>query len=378
MNKKRREATVSTGVIAFLLMVMIFSTLAILWLGVPILAQNEFGPPVNYLTATQKWNYSLQVMLAKTDLLSPACSTPRSVAFTVESGDSVNEIVSNLASNGLIRDAAGLRSYLIYKGLDTQILAGDYQLDCTSTAVEIAVTIRNIYQEEVVFVILPGWRAEEIAAALPSSGLQVSPEEFMAVVRNPDNLRLPGYLPAGNSAEGLLYPGEYLIKRDISTEDLVQVFVDRFNQEIPATDFQTAGQYGITPYQAIILASIVQRETFAVDEEPLMASVFYNRLGLGMRLETDPTVQYALGYNSAWGWWKSPLDAADIAIQSEYNTYLINGLPPAPIANPELSSIQAVLHPEQSDYLYFRAKCDGSGYHDFSLTYEEHRLKSCN
>jgi UPF0755 protein len=378
MSKRRTKATVSTGFIAFLMMVMVFLCLAILWLGVPILAQNDFGPPADYLTATQRWNCSLQVMLAKTELLSPACSTPRPVAFTVESGDSVNEIVSSLASNGLIRDAAGLRSYLIYKGLDTQILAGDYQLDCSSTAVEIADTIRNIYQEEVVFVILPGWRAEEIAAALPYSGIQVSPEEFMGVVSNPGNMRLPDYLPAGNSAEGLFYPGEYLVKRETSAEDLVQVFIDRFVQEVPEAELQAANQFEITPYQAIILASIVQRETFAADERPMMASVFYNRLEIGMRLETDPTVQYALGYDSAWGWWKSPLAAEDISTQSEYNTYLISGLPPAPIANPELSSIQAVLHPEQSDYLYFRAKCDGSGYHDFSFTYDEHRSKSCD
>jgi UPF0755 protein len=378
MSKTRKTATVSTGVIAFLLLVMILLSLAILWLGVPILAQNDFGPPANYLTATQRWSYSFQVLLAKNDLLNPVCSVPKTVNYTVEPGSSVNEIVSSLESNGLIRDAAGLRSYMIYTGLDTQILAGDYQLDCSSTAVEIADSIKNIYQNEVAFVILPGWRAEEIAAALPSSGIQVSPEEFMGVVRNPGNLRLPDYVPTGYSAEGLLYPGEYLIKRDISTEELVQVFVDKFSQEIPETELQTASQYGITPYQVIILASIVQRETFAEDERPMMASVFYNRLVLGMRLETDPTVQYALGYDSAWGWWKSPLDASDITIQSAYNTYLINGLPPAPIANPELSSIQAVLNPEQSGFLYFRAKCDGSGYHDFSVTFEEHVLKSCN
>lgn len=378
MSKRRTTATVSTGVIAFLLIVMIFLCLAILWLGVPILAQSNFGPPVNYLTSTQRWSYSVQVLLAKNDLLNPTCNIPQIVDFTVESGASVNEIVSSLASNGLIRDASGLRFYLIYKGWDTQILAGDYQLDCSSTAVEIADSIRNIYQEEVVFVILPGWRAEEIAAALPSSGLQVSSEEFMGVVQNPGNLRLPDYLPAGNSAEGLLYPGEYMVNRESSAEDLVQVFIDRFVQEVPEAELQAANQFEITPYQAIILASIVQRETFAADERPMMASVFYNRLEIGMRLETDPTVQYALGYDSSWGWWKSPLNAADIAIQSAYNTYLINGLPPAPIANPELSSIQAVLHPEQSNYLYFRAKCDGSGYHDFSLTYEEHQSKSCN
>jgi UPF0755 protein len=375
---RNRQSGISNGVVAFLLVVMLALGAVIAWLGVPMLAQNTFGAPADYLTPVQRWNYSFKLLLAKEELLTPACAIPQTVDFTVESGSSVNQIVSNLESSGLIRSAAGLRFFLIYKGLDTQLLAGDYRLDCSVTAVEIANSIKNIYQEEVVFVILPGWRAEEIAAALPSSGIQVSPEEFMGEVQNPDNLLLPDYFPTGKSVEGFLFPGEYVIKRDISAKSLVQTFIDRFNQEVSPEEMQTASAHGITPYEAVILASIIQRETFAEDERPLMASVFYNRLAHGMRLETDPTVQYALGYGSDWGWWKSPLDGNDLSIQSEYNTYLINGLPPAPIANPDAASIRAVLSPAQSDYLYFRAKCDGSGYHVFSVTYEEHVSNACN
>ena len=374
---RRRQVGVSNGVVAFLLIVMLALGAIIIWLGVPLLAQNTFGAPVEYLTPSQRWTYSLKLLVAKEDLLTPACMLPQTVDFTVESGSSVNQIVNKLESNGLIRSGAGLRSYLIYKGLDTQLLAGDYRLDCSETAIEIASSIRNIYQEEVVFVILPGWRAEEIAAALPSSGIQVSPEEFMGVVQNPGNLDLPDYLTTEKSVEGFLFPGDYLIRRDISAKALVQTFIDRFNQEVPEEEMQTAAANGITPYEAVILASIVQRETFAEDERPLMASVFYNRLTQGMRLETDPTVQYAVGYGSSWGWWKSPLDSSDLDIQSEYNTYLINGLPPAPIANPDAASIRAVLSPAQSRYLYFRAKCDESGYHVFSVTFEEHLSNSC-
>jgi UPF0755 protein len=375
---RTRKIGVSNGVIAFLLVVMLVLASLITWLGVPMIAQNTFGAPADYLTKVQRWSYSLQVLMAKDDLLTPACTLPQTMNFTVESGSSVNQIVNNLESSGVIRSASGLRSYLIYKGLDTQLLAGDYRLDCSATAVEVANSIRNIYQEEVIFVILPGWRAEEIAAALLSSGIQVSPEEFMGVVQNPGDLRLPDYFPMGKSVEGFLFPGEYLIKRDISAQSLVQTFIDRFNQEVPPEEMQAVSAHGITPYEAVILASIVQRETFAEDERPLMASVFFNRLDLGMRLETDPTVQYALGYGSNWGWWKSPLEGNDLNIQSEYNTYLINGLPPAPIANPDAASIRAVLSPAQSDYLYFRAKCDGSGYHVFSVTYEEHVSNACN
>jgi UPF0755 protein len=376
MNR-RKNRDVSKGFVAFLILVMLALATAIVWLGVPRLAEQSFGSAASYLTKSQRWSYGFQLLMAKSDLLKPACANSQPTEFVIEQGNSINQIVDNLETRGLIRDAKGLRDYLIYKGLDTQILAGKYKLDCTQNSVSIAESIKNIYQEEVVFVILPGWRAEEIAAALPSSGIEVSGTDFMAVVKDPTGLDLPGYLPDGSSVEGLLFPGQYTIRRDVNAQELVQTFVDEFTRQVPNSLLKQAKVYGITPYQAIILASIVQRETYAADERPLMASVFYNRLSKGMRLETDPTVQYALGYDASWGWWKSPLAAADLQIDSPYNTYLINGLPPAPIANPDLASIQAVVAPEKSNYLYFRAKCDGSGYHSFAVTYEDHVANAC-
>jgi UPF0755 protein len=375
---RRRHTGVSNGTVAILLTIMLALALAILWLGVPLLAERDFGTASTYLSSTQRWNYSLQVLLAKSSLLTPRCSFTAPSDFLIESGSSVNQIVAKLENAGIIQDAAAFRAYLIYKGLDTQLLAGNYQLDCSMTAVKVADSIKNVYLEEVVFNILPGWRAEEIAAALPSSGIEVSPEDFLAVVRDPSALELPDYLPAGSSVEGLLFPGEYIINRQVTASDLVQTFVDQFTQQVPISLLQEADANGITPYQAIILASIVQRETFAANERPLMASVFYNRLAQGMRLETDPTVQYAFGYDATWGWWKSPLEVSDLQIQSNYNTYLISGLPPAPIANPDLASLEAVVHPDDSSYLYFRARCDGSGLHAFAATYEEHLANACN
>jgi UPF0755 protein len=377
MGRKRRQNGFN-GLVAFLLAIMLVLAGAIVWLSVPMLAAQSFGQPMDYLTGSQKWSYSLQLLIAKDDLLSAPCSASDSGEFVIEPGSSVNLIANNLEKAGFIRNAVGFRSYLIYKGLDTQILAGTYQLNCSLPAVEIANKIRNIYQEKVVFVILPGWRAEEIAAALPTSGIEVSPADFMAVVKDPSGLDLPGYLPEGSAVEGLLFPGEYTVERTASAEELVQLLVNRFEQEISASLLKDAKDNGITPYQAIILASIVQRETFAAEERPLMASVFYNRLALGMRLETDPTVQYALGYDVSWGWWKSPLAGVDLQVDSAYNTYLISGLPPAPIANPDLDSIQAVVYPEKTDYLYFRAKCDGSGFHVFTTTFAEHQANGCN
>jgi UPF0755 protein len=136
---------------------------------------------------------------------------------------------------------------------------------------------------------------------------------------------------------------------------------------------------GMTIYQVITLASIVEREAVVSEERPLIASVYLNRVAAGMKLEADPTVQYAMGYQAATNqWWNLNLTQDDYAaVDSPYNTYLYAGLPPGPIANPGLASILAVIYPANSPYLFFRAKCDGSGQHNFAVTYEQHLSNAC-
>lgn len=130
--------------------------------------------------------------------------------------------------------------------------------------------------------------------------------------------------------------------------------------------------------ELIKLASIIQRETQDSTEMPLIASVFYNRLAIDMRLETDPTVQYALGFDPATQtWWKAPLTFNDLAVESDYNTYKVQGLPPGPICSPGREAILAAFAPEQTGYYFFRAKCDGSLTHNFAVTYEEHLENGC-
>jgi UPF0755 protein len=138
---------------------------------------------------------------------------------------------------------------------------------------------------------------------------------------------------------------------------------------------QAFGAQGLTLREALILASIIEKEATIPEEKPVMAAVFLNRLRAGMPLQADPTVQYALGYHETSGtWWKSPLDAADLAVVSPYNTYQANGLPPGPISNPGLASLQAIANPAAVDYLFFVLDCMAPtpGTHVFSVTYEEH------
>jgi UPF0755 protein len=135
---------------------------------------------------------------------------------------------------------------------------------------------------------------------------------------------------------------------------------------------------GLDVYAAVTLASIVERESIDASEMPLIASVFLNRLAIGMNLDADSTAQYALGYNEGQNtWWTNPLGASDLQVESPYNTYRFPGLPPGPIANPGWNALRAVAFPAQTPYYYFRAACDGSGKHLFAETYAEHLQNAC-
>jgi UPF0755 protein len=360
-----------------LLFVMIIFVAVIIYLIVPRLAAESFGSSSPALTASQRWIYGAKLLLNKEKLLENGCLAGKPIDFEITQGESIYSISSDLQAKGLITNAEDFRNYLIYKGYDTNILANHYSLNCTSSPVDIAGQIKNNFQENVIFNILPGWRSEEIANALASSGIEVDAQEFLAVVKNPSTLQLPEYIPQGSSVEGFLFPGEYTISRKISAQELVQTFISRFESEMTRNNVSLSPQNGLDFYQTIVLASIIQRETYAEAERPLIASVFYNRLASGMKLETDPTVQYALGYNEKWGWWKSPLSSDDLNVTSDFNTYQVSGLPPSPIANPDLSSIQAAESPQQSNYYYFRAKCDNSGMHLFAQTLDEQIANAC-
>jgi UPF0755 protein len=141
---------------------------------------------------------------------------------------------------------------------------------------------------------------------------------------------------------------------------------------------QGFAQQNLDLYDGVVLASIVEREAVQDEEMPLIASVFLNRLSANMKLDSDPTVQYSLGYNARQKtWWTNPLSTSDLAVDSPFNTYLYLGLPPGPIANPGLAALRAVAFPAQSPYYYFRADCDGSGRHLFATTFDEHIANGC-
>ena len=227
--------------------------------------------------------------------------------------------------------------------------------------------------------ILPGWRLEEIAASLPSAGLSITPDEFIAAANQRYNqLSITQEIPFNNSLEGLFPPGNFEVERTITAQQLVTFLLEKFEERISTELTDGFTRQGLTLYQAITLASIVEKEAVLEEEMPLIASVFLNRLAISMKLETDPTVQYAVGNNNQQqSWWVSPLNYSHLETDSPYNTYLYPGLPPTPIAASSDLALQAVAFPAQTPYYYFRAACDNSGRHNFSETYEEHLSYAC-
>ena len=360
-------------ILAFLIFIL---ALVFLLVGIPALAARSFGRPAAGLSPVQVIQYSAKLLWDDGLVTRPVQPDAPEQTFTVQQNEPVLSIADKLQQSGLIMDGSIFRDYLIYTGLDTSIQAGNYQLSPSMSIVDIAHKMQDATPADVTFVILPGWRMEEIAASLPTSGLNITPEEFIKAVNAPHRgFDILGDAP---SAEGFLYPNSYILPRGTTVDQLVDDLVRNFTLHLSTDLSEGFSRQGLNAYQAVTLASIVERESMQAEEAPLIASVYLNRLKIGMKLDADPSVQYALGYNPVQQtWWTNPLSADDLKYDLPFNTYVHNGLPPTPIDNPGLKSLQAVASPANTPYYYFSARCDGSGYHNFAPTFEEHLRNLC-
>jgi UPF0755 protein len=352
-------------------------TLALgIYLGIPVLASEKAGPVSEKLSGLQRLQYSALMVFYADQLTTPLDDKAGEIAFTINDGQGAASVANALELAGIIRSADAFTAYLVYSGLDTGIQAGEFQLSPALSSIQIAAKIQDATPTQVKFIVLPGWRLEEVAAALPTSGLNITPQQFIQAAENPQSKF--DFIPPSGTAEGFFLPGQYTLPRVMQARELVAFLMN--NTALVLTPELRAGfsRQNLSVYQAVTLASIVQREAIMPEEQPVIASVFLNRLSQGMRLETDPTIQYALGYNQTLQtWWKVPLTVDDLGIASPFNTYQNAGLPPGPICSPSLSALQAVAYPAQTPYYYFRARCDGSGLHNFSETYDQHLQNGC-
>jgi UPF0755 protein len=314
-------------------------------------------------------------------LAQPAGSGREPVTFTVSAGENANQIATNLETAGLLHDRQLFINYVRFHGLDGRLEAGVFQIDPQQNIPELAATLVRAIAQEVALRFVEGRRIEEMAEYLDRiEGTAIDGAEFLAIAQRQVAFDLAPYdflqsLPATATLEGFLFPDTYRVPPDAGAPYLVDLMLNNFGRRVTPAMRQAYGVHGLSIYEAVTLAAIVEREAAVPDERPLMAGVFLNRLALDMRLEADPTVQYALGYQPESGqWWKSPLYLDDLAYDSPYNTYVYPGLPPGPIANPGLAALQAVAAPAEVDYLFFVTDCDAPipGAHVFSRTYEEH------
>jgi len=313
---------------------------------------------------------------------------PTSVTFVVEAGETATAVAQRLEEMGLVVSGDVFRRYMSYTGLDASLQAGTYTLQATMTIPEVADALQIGSVDAVTVTIVEGWRAEQVGWLLEQREL-MSSDEFLSEVRTGQyDYPWLASRPAGASLEGFLFPDTYEFPAETTPADVVGRMLADFDQrvavEIEAAledrqifDITTSSYRPLTVHDVVTLASIVEREAVVAEERPIIASVYLNRLDptyvneTALRMNSDPTVQYAKGYDPATGnWWNPMLPGEGLSVDSPYNTFRRQGLPPGPISNPGKASIEAVLMPATTTYLYFHAVGDGS--HVFASTLEEH------
>jgi peptidoglycan lytic transglycosylase G len=296
------------------------------------------------------------------------------VSFVIEPSESVDSIAQRLEDGGLIRSTTYFRLRIQFAGQDDDIVAGIHPLNTGMTTSQIINTITsqdNISVPETTVTFLEGWRIEQYAETLIEAGLIETPEEFIDAANDPgwnDEFSFLHSRPSDAGLEGYLFPDTYRFRTDATPYDVIRTLLSTFDERVNAELRASAEGLGMTIHQAITLASIVEREAAVPAERPLIAAVYYNRFLIGMPLQADPTVQYALGEPADW--WPV-IDGSDLDVSSAYNTYSGPGLPPGPICNPGLASLQAAFSPTETTFLYFVARGDGT--HAFAETAEEHQ-----
>lgn len=280
--------------------------------------------------------------------------------FLLRPGWSTRHIARDLQKQGIIRSSAAFLMVDYAKGLRT-LKAGEYKFDQSASAFEVwrRLTVGDVYARTVV--VPEGYNMFDVATAVEQAGLGPA-SDFLIAARN-DLFLLKDIDPDAKSLEGYLFPDTYQFTRINTSHEIAAAMVHRFRQE--AQKIGLLGRLDI--HRVVTMASIVEKETADPNERPLVAGVYYNRLNRNMTLAADPSVIYAA---LLAGRYRGTIYASDLQYESPYNTYKYPGLPPGPIANPGVASLQAAMHPKQTEYLYFVS--DNNGHHRFARDLEEH------
>lgn len=292
----------------------------------------------------------------------------RDVTFTVEEGATGQEVVDELHDRGVI-PCGGVVGRLLLRGSGKAdaIRAGEYRLS-TGMTMDEAIDVLTTPPKKVptVELVIPeGYRLTQIAEEVERS-LKIPAERFLRELES-DRYTLPPYLPArAGSPEGFLFPKSYeFVKKGLNARIVARQMLEQFEREADALPFERVERLGVTPYELVIIASMIEEEARVDDDRPLISGVIYNRLELGMALGIDATLLYDDPTPDG------ELSSSDLESRSPYNTRVHAGLPPTPIASPGAASLLAALTPADTDFLYY-VLCGEDGSHRFGRTLSEH------
>jgi len=279
----------------------------------------------------------------------------------IPKGTALESILDLFEAENIIADAQLFRFYLIVQGIASKVRAGDYEFHPQMTPKQVATKLLHGDFKIYHFTIPEGWTMTQIADYLDRKQL-VNRDEFLHWCRDPEFIQSLGLNT--DNLEGYLFPSTYETYYTKDAKELIRLMVKTFDESFSDEMKQRAQSLGMTPHKLLTLAAIVEKETGRPEERPLIAAVFSNRLKLKMPLQSDPTTIYGIkNFNGN-------LTRRHLETYTPYNTYVIPGLPPGPIANPGRDAILAVLYPAEVDYLYFVSKNNGS--HVFAKTLKEH------
>ncbi len=282
--------------------------------------------------------------------LQPADPNGETRAFVVNQGEGLSTIIKRLDKNGLIKNPLSFTLLAYKQGMQTNLQAGSFNLSPAFTPQQMLKTLTT-GRQDYWLKITEGWRLEEVETYLESLGFE---KEEIAILTKIE--------------EGALFPDSYLVPRDYTLENILPLIDKNYQKKLK--EAKAGGTATLTDQEALILASIIEREARTLKSKQLISGVLQNRLDIGMALQADATVQYAKDSKIIPQKYWQPITRADLAFDSLFNTYLQPGLPPAPICNPGFDSLYAAFHPTPSDYIYYITGNDNLMH--YSTTLEGH------
>jgi UPF0755 protein len=288
------------------------------------------------------------------------------VTVVVPTGATLSSIASELEAKGVVKHARAFVIQAESDGYATKFMPGTYTFHQNEPYEKLVALLARGVNPPTVNVSIPEGTTLKQAGSLVAADVHgITAAEYVAVARDdPPPFRLGGYQP-GTTLEGMLFPATYEVLPKLKARAFVKQQLTAFDDNFAKVDMTRARKANLTPYDVVIIASMIDREAYVPAERPLVAAVIWNRLRIDMLLQIDATIQYALGKT------KPVLTYDDLKIDSPYNTYKHKGLPPTPISNPGLAALQAAAAPADVGYLYYVARNDGTGRHYFSKDYAQ-------